>query len=545
MFRLPYYVFTFVILKYVSGYSQLCGNKTEKTLSCTKEIIGDWDHADYDLCQMEVYPQNSPECGTMTFGPVVANSGIGGVTLKPHIITVTHNEQTRPMRINKTVLNITFSNIKWTTMKFRFQDKYRDMKNHCLNIVISKDLTIDDQSVLYYDCYWPMVEDADLQSHVLDFEAANDWSVYRGQFYFNVPSATMLSESVTEEDWKPFVYVEIFPSKMRLHVMPPPPHLRITGYRIRVVKECDKSGSCEVSSTTVDPANAQTELTYDYNFIGDNGLYSFVVVPLHAKCLNGIGCRNVESQKIRINSPESLNICIASVTALIVTSLFAYYIALRVIRRYWCKDYKLALNDIPAPPKVLVVYPASSRLHAECVAALVQYLRAEYGLDVLYDGDVAGTPHGDPFLWAEEAFRTATHVLYAAGPPEHVHLYPNIYDKPILSAHKDVDALLLSFLRASRASRRPKHVLNVRFEHSGAALPPETRADRTFVLLQDWHKLVAYLSKNLLPKRHIMRTERGRDLIEKLTRAKELLRVKSDEAIEKCEKNAFEKKILL
>lgn len=80
-------------------------------------------------------------------------------------------------------------------MKFRFQDKYRDMKNHCRNIMISNDVTIDDQSVLYYDCYWPKTDDKDGQSHILDFEAAtDDGSVNRGQYYFNIPSAEMLSK---------------------------------------------------------------------------------------------------------------------------------------------------------------------------------------------------------------------------------------------------------------------------------------------------------------------------------------------------------------
>lgn len=80
-------------------------------------------------------------------------------------------------------------------MRFRFQDKYRDTRNHCRVINIAKDVTIDDQSVLYYDCYWTTTDDRDGQSHTLDFEATyEDGMVNRGQYYFNVPTAEMLSE---------------------------------------------------------------------------------------------------------------------------------------------------------------------------------------------------------------------------------------------------------------------------------------------------------------------------------------------------------------
>lgn len=167
-----------------------------------------------------------------------------------------------------------------------------------------------------------------------------------------------------------------------------------------------------------------------------------------------------------------------------------------------------------------------NRLHAECVASFATYLRTEYGFDVLYDGDISATSHGDPYLWAEEAFRLASHVMYIVGPAEDNQY--SIYDKPIVTAHKNVDALLLSFVKATRASRTPKDILNVFFEHSNGQIPLETRHDKVFFLLKDWQKLISYLSKNLLPKRQIMRTEKGRCFLEDLTRAKKMLSAKPD-----------------
>lgn len=79
-------------------------------------------------------------------------------------------------------------------MKFRFQN-HKSVESHCRNIVISNEVTINDQSVLYYDCYWSLTDgNYNGQSHILDFEATDDSIVNRGQYYFNIPSAQMLSE---------------------------------------------------------------------------------------------------------------------------------------------------------------------------------------------------------------------------------------------------------------------------------------------------------------------------------------------------------------
>lgn len=166
----------------------------------------------------------------------------------------------------------------------------------------------------------------------------------------------------------------------------------------------------------------------------------------------------------------------------------------------------------------------------------------------MYDRDISTTSHGDPYIWAEEAFRLASHIMYIVGPAEERNLYNNIYEKPIISAHKDVDTLLLSFIKSNRVSRCPKEVLNVFFEHSNGKVPLETRHDKVFFLLKDWQKLISFLSKNLLPKRQIMRTEKGKCFLEDLTRAKKLLSgvTKLEDVIVRCEKiNSTDKKILL
>lgn len=60
-----------------------------------------------DICKVENFPPNSQECKYMDFGPINTNAYIGGVSLKPYLL-----DQGAKFS-NFTVLNITFTNIKW------------------------------------------------------------------------------------------------------------------------------------------------------------------------------------------------------------------------------------------------------------------------------------------------------------------------------------------------------------------------------------------------------------------------------------------------
>lgn len=534
----------FVLLSYVSCQRyQLCENNTKITRSCTTQILGE-DYSDESSCKVEYIPPNSSDC-IDNFGPITWNDKIGGVSLRPYIIPVVHQDESSRYTTNYTVLNITFTNIKWKTMKFRFR-KFMNVESHCRNIVISNDVTINDQSMLYYDCYWSLTNgDYSGHSHMLDFEATDDVVVNRGRYSFNIPTAEMLSTTISEADWKPFVYVEILTTSMKLHIMPPPSQLKIDSYRIEVMMECNKETTCKemVKSATIKLRNNTDDVTYGHSLLIAAGTYYFVVTPIHEKCKRGeVECQFVESPRIVITSEvhQKLNICIASITALIVATLFAYYIVLRVIRRYWCKEYG---EKIPPPPKVLVIYSPVNRLHAQCVASFIAYLRSEYCFDIMYDGDINKTSHSDPVIWADEAITLATHVMYIVGPAENTNLYNNIYDKPIL-AHKDIDKILLNNLKGARVSGCLK-VINVFFEYSNGKVPYETKHDKPFFLLKDWQKLIAYLSKNMLPKKQIMRSEKGCCFLEDLKKAKEMLNGRNDDVVIRCEKNLIEKKVLL
>lgn len=180
------------------------------------------------------------------------------------------------------------------------------------------------------------------------------------------------------------------------------------------------------------------------------------------------------------------------------------------------------------PPKVLVVYSPANRLHTECITSFINYIRNEYGIDMMYDGDIANTTHGDPFLWADEAFRTASHVIYVVGPnAETNNVCSNIYDQPV-NPHRNIDTLILSWIKGDRGTKNKKDVMNIFFDYSNGKVPVETKREKSYHLLKDWQKFIAYLSKNLFPVNQIKKCKRGETFLDDLDKAKKLLSGKQD-----------------
>lgn len=93
------------------------------------QVIGE-NSTNYDFCKIKVYPSDSQECGAMKFKSVSnkMNWNIGGVTLKPYIMSVTLDDSLVPYSVNHAVLNITFTNIKWKSEYILFLEYSTEVK---------------------------------------------------------------------------------------------------------------------------------------------------------------------------------------------------------------------------------------------------------------------------------------------------------------------------------------------------------------------------------------------------------------------------------
>lgn len=110
------------------------------------KILG-YDESDYEVCHLNFYPSNSEECKMMSFGPIEPNKHIGDVSLKPYILRSTLVDSQLKYSDNFTVLNITFTNIKWKSKLHFILDKiYNYLLCKYKKIIIKKtsfNLSID------------------------------------------------------------------------------------------------------------------------------------------------------------------------------------------------------------------------------------------------------------------------------------------------------------------------------------------------------------------------------------------------------------------
>ncbi|XP_023936860.2 uncharacterized protein LOC112045042 [Bicyclus anynana] len=508
----------FLFVRNTSGGDfQLCINREEHQ-TCSIKALGDLNSEDAGSCDVEYIPRNSPECKDGFSSTPTSEQRLGQITIKPFIL---ESKCTVNDKHSISVPNIIFSDIKWKKLKFRITEIGSIPSRHCRRLAMPhKNVTVETKTVtkLHYDCY-KSITDGSLNTgtiHVLDVEATDGVDVDQRKFLFYLPALQMLGTTTNETIWKPFVYVEKMVTSMQLRIVPPPVPLNVT-YQIEVKKKptenvagnSDADEIVAVESIVAKSLNSTlVEEIYDYSPTS-LGYYYFVVTIKQGGCMS---CNSVKSPPIYlVVEPSHLSLYLV-----IIASLLAVAFVMWIL-------YRRCNSGLPAtrkPPKVLVIYPSQNTIHAECVKSFVEYLRSEYGFDILYDDDIQNTSHCDPYYWADEAIGEATHIMYIVGPKTDRRDISGNYTH---NAMYNVDKLLLSFLKAKRPLQN-KNVINVYFEHSDGILPNETRNDRAFFLLNDWQKLIAYLSRDLLPKQQIMRTKRGKNFIEDLTRVNRLLK---------------------
>lgn len=504
-------LFSASLLTTVVCYRELCSSKELQVQSCSKQLLGN-ETEDESLCSVHFYPTNSSQCKAMPFSAISDNPALGEVRLKPYFWDY-NNEHL----YNFTVFNISFTDINWRTMRFRFERNGSNdsIKNHCRKIDIDKDVVLQKQWYLYYDCHWSMQhENYAGENYIFDYEAEGEAGITRGRFYFTVPDTDSLAPDVKFESWQPFVYVEIKTTAIKLYVTQPPENMGIEEYLIEFmlspVQKCDGKNDTAIDKINLKSGGPSLDvIMYEHKLLLDSGYYYFIVTPIKA----GVVGRKVRSPIIFINSDAPITvICIASITSLLVSCLFAYYILLRIIRKYFCVEE--AEKETIIPPKILVIYSPHNKLHKECVVSLINYLKLECGFQVMYDADIATTQHKDPYVWCQESFSQAVHIINVVSPAVEQNNSP-------FTNIRNVDSLQLEMLKNTKY-RASKSVLNLVFPHC-KNIKSNVVAEKTFYLLKDWQKFISFISKNLLPHHQLSRSENGRTLLADFKSAKQFM----------------------
>nr|CAD7410035.1 unnamed protein product [Timema poppensis] len=96
-----------------------------------------------------------------------------------------------------TALNVTFSLIKWNSLRMRFKEVGGDKKNFCRDFHLS--LEVPDSTVLFFDCLWSKAE-YEKKSFGFEYEQRSSLGSYAHRSYvFVVPSGDHIREA--KENW--------------------------------------------------------------------------------------------------------------------------------------------------------------------------------------------------------------------------------------------------------------------------------------------------------------------------------------------------------
>lgn len=213
-----------------------------------------------ETCRMKYYKLNSSECSGLTFEeyPSTNDASLGKVELKTYYYDFLSAYKV-------TAFNVTFSDIHWNHLKFRFKQDGNELKNTCREFTILNNATLTD---LFYDCLWSN-ESYEGKSFYFEYQAKNDTaSVYR-KYVFKVPIAKNINENNTDlTKWELFVFVETVRSgfglvTFTLHWQPLPERFLINDYNVTVIS--NDSGSPQIIDSNNVTCNNYDECVYTCN----------------------------------------------------------------------------------------------------------------------------------------------------------------------------------------------------------------------------------------------------------------------------------------
>lgn len=216
-----------------------------------------------NACRMKYFKLNSTECRDLTFGGKQPSKSevesLGTVELRSFFYNI--------LSYKMTAFNVTFSNINWKHLKFRFKQIGNDLKNTCREFFILTNASVSD---MFYDCIWSN-ETYEGKPFFFEYEASNDLLKVYKKFSFRVPYARNIDETLTDiKDWEMFSYVEsvsvsngLGPTVFYLNWQPFPQKFSVDSYNVSVMTS-DSDTQHVIHSINV-KCNNVTECSYMYS----------------------------------------------------------------------------------------------------------------------------------------------------------------------------------------------------------------------------------------------------------------------------------------
>lgn len=211
-----------------------------------------------DECQMKYYKLNSTDCRDLTFSydSVTAENKLDAIQIQSYHYDMFSYKQTG--------FNLTFVNISWSSMKFRFKQEGNEMKNTCREFHMSSNSTIKN---LFYDCLWSN-ESYEGKTFSFEYETRTNNVMSYKKYFFRVPFAKNIDEKTDLANWEIFVFTEFIKNvfgltTLILHWQPLPEKFSINTYNITVFS--NDFGQPKVTLYTKVTCNNIEECKFHYN----------------------------------------------------------------------------------------------------------------------------------------------------------------------------------------------------------------------------------------------------------------------------------------
>lgn len=339
------------------------------------------------LCTMFYFPVNSSHCGDLPFTSVktsITQLTLGSVRINTYLY--------EDRSYSQTAFNLTFADIKWTTMKFRIMQNGNRGKNTCRQFTRTEDSS---PSTIAYDCIWSD-EGYEGKPFIFDYQAETNEKTEAARVVFNVP---LTPESKDES--RLLTYVEAIPlglARTQFHLFWPqlPEKMQVKFYRVYVF--FNDSGTESVLHTSkVDHCKANLCFFDTHKWFGE---ISFGVVPVFENDVEGTISRtqyfdlgeldNTVVKKIFFFYCDDFFLFLVSgpdrVSPLLLTLVFcSIFVPIILYSALLLRKRIIRKSARTVPPKILVIHSPTTTSHLRVTEAFVNYLNTYCQVIALMD----------------------------------------------------------------------------------------------------------------------------------------------------------------
>ncbi|XP_021922250.1 uncharacterized protein LOC110831030 isoform X3 [Zootermopsis nevadensis] len=412
-----------------------------------------------------VVPVSQSECANWTFNDD-SYIHLGSAKLEAYPYITSGRVQTN--------IKLTLSDIKLTSLRFRFQQHGKKENSFCREFRLSSNYSI---SELIYNCGW-LHKEYEGTVFGLEYEAYERTFREVRKYVFQIPLLEHIGRFTRIQDWIPFLYVDV--SELPLMTAKwqhAPPWIDALKYNVAVYS----NNELRENETYEGPFPMASELHYLFYPNSVPGTYHFELAIISNSCDSNI-CHISRSPDIvvGVHNTEKKTLVVGIVGCVILIPL------LLLISHMWRRQCRSPNGSIKLPA-VLIVYTPSRASHVEAMVALAEYLRNYCAVEALLDQlDVPETETKDPFAWCNGAFTRADFVMVVSSPPK-------CCNQEGAFGNVNVDVLQILKERFSSCSSRPCF-FNILLPYCTIQdIPDEAKNFKMFKLFKDLDKMLWHI----------------------------------------------------